>query len=212
MPNETDEQFMQHRLLIASVLSAVALMAYMYVQGPTAIPPEEPAKTEQQVVLDDPSATTKTADEPGLGANEKPDEPETPPDEPQSAEVKAAQSETESTVETDVFKVVFSNKGAVVKSWVLKDYMNAKRDRELDLVHQGGANDNGYPFEIDLPLFLPIMIALLIGLGNGFAFEWLLQGKHRRAARRMDSELKRIKTDDTTPSTSNTDQKAIGQS
>ena len=68
------------------------------------------------------------------------------------------------------------------------------------------------PFEVDLPLFLPIMVTLLIGLGIGFAFEWLLQGKHRRAARRMDNELKRIKTDDTTQSTPNTDQKAIGHS
>jgi uncharacterized integral membrane protein len=65
------------------------------------------------------------------------------------------------------------------------------------------------PFELDMPLFLPIMVALLIGLGIGFAFEWLLQGKHRRAARRMDSELKRIKTDDAAP---NPDQKAIGDS
>jgi putative membrane protein len=68
------------------------------------------------------------------------------------------------------------------------------------------------PFEVDLPLFLPIMVALLVGLGIGFAFEWLLQGKHRRAARRMDSELKRIKTDDTGHSAPNTDQKAIGHS
>ena len=68
------------------------------------------------------------------------------------------------------------------------------------------------PFEVDLPLFLPIMVALLIGLGIGFAFEWLLQGKHRRAARRMDSELKRIKSDDTVQSAPDTDQKAISQS
>lgn len=65
------------------------------------------------------------------------------------------------------------------------------------------------PYEVDLPLFLPIMVALLLGLGIGFAFEWMLQGKHRRAARRMDSELKRIKTDDSTPKA---DQKALGHS
>ncbi|MBX2830169.1 MAG: LapA family protein [Rhodospirillales bacterium] len=65
------------------------------------------------------------------------------------------------------------------------------------------------PYEIDLPLFLPIMVALLVGLGIGFAFEWLIQGKHRRAARRMDSELKRIKTEDGTPKA---DQKALGHS
>ena len=37
----------------------------------------------------------------------------------------------------------------------------------------------------------------------------LIHGKHRRAARRMDSELKRIKNDDATPKS---DQKALGHS
>ena len=49
-----------------------------------------------------------------------------------------------------MFKVTFSNKGAVVKSWILKDYENAKQDGELDLVHRAGAEGHGYPFEVDL--------------------------------------------------------------
>lgn len=48
------------------------------------------------------------------------------------------------------------------------------------------------PFEIDLPLFVPVLGALLIGLLIGLLFEWLLTGKHRRANRKMGSELARI--------------------
>ncbi|NIZ00928.1 LapA family protein [Thalassospira lucentensis] len=70
------------------------------------------------------------------------------------------------------------------------------------------------PYELELPLFLPIMVALLVGLGIGLAYEWLVNSKHRRAARRMDSELKRVKAEDETPKAdqSNTDHKALGHS
>ncbi|MFH1805902.1 MAG: LapA family protein [Pseudomonadota bacterium] len=49
------------------------------------------------------------------------------------------------------------------------------------------------PYEIDMPLFAPVMLALVAGLGIGLVFEWLVMGKHRRAARRLDTELHRLK-------------------
>ena len=49
------------------------------------------------------------------------------------------------------------------------------------------------PFEMDLPLFVPVLGALLLGLLIGLLFEWLLTGKHRRANRKMESELTRIR-------------------
>ncbi|PKR58755.1 LapA family protein [Thalassospira lohafexi] len=70
------------------------------------------------------------------------------------------------------------------------------------------------PYELELPLFLPIMVALLVGLGIGLAYEWLVHGKHRRAVRRMDSELKRVKAEDETPKADHpkSDHKALGHS
>ncbi|WP_417812936.1 LapA family protein [Thalassospira alkalitolerans] len=65
------------------------------------------------------------------------------------------------------------------------------------------------PYEIDLPLFLPIMVALLIGLGIGLAYEWLVNGKHRRAAKRLDGELRHLRPDDSKGAVG--DQRAIGQ-
>ncbi len=49
------------------------------------------------------------------------------------------------------------------------------------------------PFEMDLPLFVPVLGALLSGLLIGLLFEWLLTGKHRRANRKMESELSRLR-------------------
>ena len=54
---------------------------------------------------------------------------------PSPAEAKSASAETETTVENDLYKIVFTNRGAQVKSWILKKY----RDDEghpLDLVNK----------------------------------------------------------------------------
>ncbi|MCC9621382.1 LapA family protein [Thalassospira sp. MA62] len=64
------------------------------------------------------------------------------------------------------------------------------------------------PYELDLPLFMPIMGGLLIGLVIGLTYEWLVHGKHRRAARRMNSLEKKAKTDEFVV---DSDQKALGQ-
>ncbi|AJD54274.1 MULTISPECIES: LapA family protein [Thalassospira] len=66
------------------------------------------------------------------------------------------------------------------------------------------------PYEVDMPLFLPIMVALLIGLGIGLTYEWLVHGKHRRAVKRMDTELRRLRPEETGNDTPN-DNKAISQ-
>lgn len=48
------------------------------------------------------------------------------------------------------------------------------------------------PYEIDMPLFLPIILALVVGLVVGLAYEWLVNGKHRREARRSGNELRKL--------------------
>ena len=142
---------MQRRLLIASVLSAVGLMGYMYVKGPPPPEPVEPVAVEETTAEQAP-APDQAVETPASGGEEPASAWRSPQAEEQSdVEVKAAKTETETVIETDTFKVRFSNRGAVVKSWVLTEYRNAHRDGELELVHQEGAEANGYPFAIDLP-------------------------------------------------------------
>ncbi len=59
-----------------------------------------------------------------------------------------AQAETLYTIDTDVFHVVATNKGAFVKSWVLKKYKDSD-GRPLDLVNTAAGALPG-PFAIDL--------------------------------------------------------------
>jgi YidC/Oxa1 family membrane protein insertase len=62
------------------------------------------------------------------------------------APITVAQTQT-TVIDTDVYRVVFSNEGAVVHSWTLKKYKDAK-GRPLDLVNQAGAAKAGYPLAI----------------------------------------------------------------
>ncbi|HKD90802.1 MAG TPA: membrane protein insertase YidC [Terriglobales bacterium] len=60
---------------------------------------------------------------------------------------RVAQSETETVVESDQFRVVFTNRGAQVKSWVLKKFFNDLR-QPLELVHPIAAPKYGYPLSL----------------------------------------------------------------
>ncbi len=60
---------------------------------------------------------------------------------------KQAAAESETVIESDFYKVTFTNAGAQVKSWILKKYDNDKRE-PLDLVHQIAAKEFGYPLSL----------------------------------------------------------------
>ncbi|MCZ6492377.1 MAG: membrane protein insertase YidC [Acidobacteria bacterium] len=59
----------------------------------------------------------------------------------------AGGTEQEITVETDLYQVVFSTRGAVVKSWKLKDYLDPEGN-PLELVHTEAAAQAGEPFSL----------------------------------------------------------------
>jgi len=65
---------------------------------------------------------------------------------------KADTEERTIVVENDLYRVEFSNRGAVVKSWQLKKYTDdAKPPRILDLVHPDAAQQTGgWPFAVAL--------------------------------------------------------------
>jgi len=55
-----------------------------------------------------------------------------------------ATAEAETVIENDVYRIVFTNRGARVKSWVLKKYTDDK-DAPLELVNLAAADRYGYP-------------------------------------------------------------------
>lgn len=130
-----DEQFIQRRMLLAAVLSAVVMGAYVYFSPRPERPEPTPTPVEEQVAATEqaPADVAGDLDAPVLTV-------------PSDQLIEAAREETV-IVETDTFRVELSNRGASVKHWILKNYKDAAGN-PLDLVHQEGAERFGPPFSI----------------------------------------------------------------
>jgi len=72
-----------------------------------------------------------------------------PPVTPPSAEGVTKQAEAEATtvIENDLYKITFTNRGAVVKSWILKRFDDDK-GQPLDMVHSAAAAKYGFPLSL----------------------------------------------------------------
>ncbi len=65
----------------------------------------------------------------------------------QTSAPQVAASESETVIENDVYRIVFTNRGGRVKSWVLKKYTDDK-DGQLELVNTAAAQKYGYPLTL----------------------------------------------------------------
>ena len=131
---------MEVRLLIALVLVGLVLLVSQYFIKPV------PAPTATK------EGAAKSAQPVTPAAVEKPE-----PVIPSSAKQKAAETlnavqaagEEMIPVDTDVYHVVFSNRGAVVRSWILKDFKD-HAGKPLELVYQPALGRVTAPFAVDL--------------------------------------------------------------
>jgi YidC/Oxa1 family membrane protein insertase len=136
MDPQKPEMSPETRVVLAFVLSAIVLFGYAAVQRRLFPPPPAPQPAAQQPAAPAPGAAPKPAGPalpPAISAAKTP------------TAIKQASQETEIAVENDLYRVVFSNRGAVVKSWTLKQYRD-NRNRPLDLVDQVAGEALGYPF------------------------------------------------------------------
>ena len=60
----------------------------------------------------------------------------------------ASTTESEWTLDTGVYRVIFSNRGAVVRSWTLRNFKDSS-GKPLELVNWKGAEKAGFPFSYD---------------------------------------------------------------
>ena len=130
---------MQERLLIAFALIGVVLMGMQYFM-PAAPPPTPPAKPtaqqqppqQQQTPPPTPVAGAKP------GARPKPAAA--------SSTIVAAGDET-AIVETDLYRVAFSNRGATVRSWILKKFKDSG-GKPLELVNPSANGKTVFPLAV----------------------------------------------------------------
>ena len=138
-PGSKQELSTETRLLIAFALMGVVLFATPYLFK-TISPPAPPAKksavAQQQTATTNPATTNP--------ATTAPVEASKPPS--SSTEHIAAQKEETFTVETDLYKIVFSNRGGVVHEWTLKKYTDSD-GKPLELVNTVAVAKAGYPFQ-----------------------------------------------------------------
>src|SRR5579863_2923444 len=134
------EMSMEVRLLVAFVLVGLVLLVSQYfikpVPAPTATK-DGAAKSAQAVT---PAEVEKPQGVIPSIAKQK--EAET------LGSVQAAGEET-FAVDTDVYHVLFSNRGAVVLGWILKHYTD-HTGKPLELVYQPGKDRVPYPFSIEV--------------------------------------------------------------
>jgi YidC/Oxa1 family membrane protein insertase len=126
---------MERRVLIAVFLSFIVLYAYQALFTPA--PP--PRQTQPPSPSAGPSAPAAT---PSPGAEQPPQTSE-----PAITPVKGDTAEREIIVETTTVRAVFTNRGARIKSWQLKEYRD-DNGQSLDLVPSQLPPDQPLPFSL----------------------------------------------------------------
>lgn len=127
------------RLIFVSIIAFVVVMLIQsYLAKKTPPAPQETQK---------PAATAPEANAGGPAA---PKSATPPPAAVSTAPIPAAKqagAENETVVDGDVYRITFTNRGAQVKSWILKRYDDEK-GHPLDLVNKAGAEKFGYPLSL----------------------------------------------------------------
>jgi YidC/Oxa1 family membrane protein insertase len=81
----------------------------------------------------------------------------------------AAAAESTTTVENELYRITFSNRGAHVTSWIVKNYKDSD-GKPLNLVHGQAAQEVGYPLSLytyDAPLTTALNQALYVPSATG---------------------------------------------
>ena len=134
--NPQQEPGGEKRLLLIFLVTFVVMIAAQpllkkYFPQPVTPPQQsQPAQTQ-------PSTSTSTLSPTAAAA--------TAPRTPAVAVTKQASSETETVIENDLYRITFTNRGAQVKSWILKKFDNDAQNGPLDFVNSCGRREVWLP-------------------------------------------------------------------
>src|SRR6266849_1908639 len=149
VPGQKDKFTPELRILVASLLSFGVIILWAKFFGPK--PPVQPTQANRPVQTA--PATPGPATSPAANPSPASAAPaKTAPAGTASVAVKNDSQERAIVVENSLYRVEISNRGAVVKSWQLKNYKDdAKPQRVLDVVHPGASQQTGgWPFALVL--------------------------------------------------------------
>ena len=127
-------------MLMLGLLAILFLFGYQYFLKPK---PPEPAPAAQ--------SQNQAPSEPQGGAAQPEPAPATTPSgkrqPPAKTQVISAASETETTVENAEYRIVFTNRGALVEHWILKHYFDTQ-GKPLDMVQAQASQRFGFPLSL----------------------------------------------------------------
>jgi len=138
---------MERRLLIVFALTFLVIMLFQPLLKKYGAQPAAPVKTESAATSSQSSVlSSQQANSAGLTpAARTGQSPVTT--QAQASAPQVGTSEAETVIENDVYRIVFTNRGGRVKSWVLKKYTDDKGG-QLELVNAAAAEQYGYPLTL----------------------------------------------------------------
>ncbi len=134
------------RVLIAFALSFATLMVWRFAfpPPPEPVPPKTVAPAAQT-----PSPSPAQAPGAAQAASKSAPTKSAPPAPAVALPVQQGSKAEEIVVESDLYRVTFSTEGAVVKSWVLKEFVD-EHDKPLDVVNSAACEQLGFPMRLSL--------------------------------------------------------------
>jgi YidC/Oxa1 family membrane protein insertase len=136
--NPQQEPGMERRLLLVFALTFLVIVLFQPILKKYLPQAQAPAQTKPQ-----PQSQTPPPAAPIKPAQAAPPAPPVL----NAGATKQATAESETVVENDLYRVTFTNRGAQVKSWILKKYDDDK-GQPLDLVNRLAAEKYGYPLSL----------------------------------------------------------------
>jgi len=173
VPGQKDNFTPEMRILVASLLSMVVILAWAKYFGPkpSIQPPQANRPAQNAPATSGPTSVSSSA----TAASQAPTVAAAPTPAPANVPRRSDSQERTITIENNLYRVEFSNQGAVVKSWKLKKYFDDQKPKEekgekpkckdgsepqqygsergcvLDLVHQQASQQTGgWPFGVIL--------------------------------------------------------------
>ena len=149
----------EKKLLLAFLLVFVGIAVMQYLAPKPATPPAQPKpapQQEEQAPTTPPATTPPSTTPPASTPTSKAKKKGAPAPAAATVPTKQAAAETETIIENSNYRIVFTNHGAVAKSWILKKYKNDKKkpcnDQDLegclDLVNHITAPELGFPLSL----------------------------------------------------------------
>ncbi len=176
---------MDRNLLFVFLLMAVVIFGSQLLFKKNATQPPSSAHPTQQPIQagapSTPASSEGTTSTPSGGSKAVVASAKKPAGGGQQA-AKEASSESQIVIENDVYKITFTNRGAQVKSWVLKKFSD-DQGKPLDLVNPTAAPKYGYPLslwaydeavrtKLNSALYVPSVVAQNLSVPGDLTFEY----------------------------------------